>query len=114
MVDTNSIISINKLLTSSEVFSMSIKKRDTFEMAVIFTIIICIIMFLTSSCTYTIHRPPMKLRLPPTDVVHNNYQYYVIDEHSTVPDAYFISKRDAEKYKEYFKDNHNYVIVELQ
>ncbi len=42
------------------------------------------------------------------------YQYYVIDENSEIPDAYFKTKEEAESYKKYFKDNHNYIIVQLQ
>ena len=40
--------------------------------------------------------------------------YYVIDKHSTTPDAYFETKEEAEKYKIYFKENHNYVIVQKE
>ena len=40
---------------------MKVKKRDTFEMVVIFTIMICIIMFLTNGCTHTFYRPPVDL-----------------------------------------------------
>ena len=42
------------------------------------------------------------------------YQYYVIDENSTIPDAYFKTKEEAENYKIYFKENHNYIVVQLQ
>ena len=39
------------------------------------------------------------------------YQYYVIDENSEEPDAYFETIDEAEDYKEYFKEHHNYKIV---
>ena len=42
------------------------------------------------------------------------YKYYVIDQNSDEPDAYFETKEEAEKYKIYFKENHNYIIVQLQ
>lgn len=93
---------------------MKRETKDDIKAGSIGVLFVFLIVWALVGCTYTIHKPPMKLKLPPTDVVHSNYQYYVIDENSTVPDAYFISKKDAEKYKEYFKDNHNYVIVELQ
>ena len=39
---------------------MKVKKRDTVEMVVIFTIMISIIIFL-SGCTYTIYQPPVDM-----------------------------------------------------
>jgi len=42
------------------------------------------------------------------------YQYYVIDESSDEPDAYFETKDEAENYKEYFKEHHNYKIVSVK
>ena len=42
------------------------------------------------------------------------YQYYVIDENSDEPDAYFETKDEAEDYKEYFKEHHNYKIVSMK
>jgi len=58
----------------------------------------------------------MKLHIPQTPPVQPEtvVRYYVIDEHSTTPDAYFETKEEAEKYKLYFKENHNYIIVQLQ
>ena len=72
-------------------------------------------MWSLTGCTWTFHRSPMKLNWPQTPPSADTvYQYYVIDEHSTVPDAYFETKEEAEKYKAYFKENHNYNIVQLQ
>jgi len=42
------------------------------------------------------------------------YQYYVIDENSDEPDAYFETKDEAEDYKDYFKEHHNYKIVSVK
>ena len=44
----------------------------------------------------------------------STYKYYVIDESSHEPDAYFETKDEAEKYKEYFKEHHNYKIVSVK
>ena len=43
-----------------------------------------------------------------------SYQYYVIDENSDEPDAYFETKDEAEDYKEYFKEHHTYKIVSMK
>ena len=42
------------------------------------------------------------------------YKYYVIDQNSDEPDAYFETKDEAEDYTEYFKEHHTYKIVQLQ
>ena len=42
------------------------------------------------------------------------YQYYVIDEHSKIPDAYFETKEEAESYKRYFEKHHTYKIVSVK
>ena len=64
-------------------------------------------------CTWTFHRSPMKLHIPHTPLprLETPYQYYVIDENSTVPDAYFETKEEAESYKKYFEKHHTYKIV---
>ena len=79
-------------------------------------VLLIIIMWSLTGCTWTFHRPPMKLHIPqtPSSQPDNEYRYYVIDEHSKIPDAYFETKKEAENYKTYFKKNHNYVIVQLQ
>ena len=56
----------------------------------------------------------MKLHIPQEPVSENIYQYYVIDESSGEPDAYFETKDEAENYKEYFKEHHNYKIVSVK
>ena len=43
-----------------------------------------------------------------------SYKYYVIDENSDEPDAYFETKDEAEDYKEYFKEHHTYKIVSIK
>ena len=53
----------------------------------------------------------MELNIPQEPISQTNYQYYVIDESSSTPDAYFETKIEAEGYKEYFKEHHNYKIV---
>ena len=79
-------------------------------------ILLIVIMCSSIGCTWTFYRPPMKLHIPQTPPVQPEtvVRYYVIDEHSTTPDAYFETKEEAEKYKLYFKENHNYIIVQLQ
>lgn len=42
------------------------------------------------------------------------YQYYVIDENSAEPDAYFETKKEAESYKKYFEKHHTYKIVSMK
>ena len=42
------------------------------------------------------------------------YQYYVIDENSETPDAYFKTKEEAESYKKYFEKHHTYKIVSMK
>ena len=71
-------------------------------------------MCLSIGCTWTFHRPPMKLNTPQVPTAKAVNQYYVIDESSTIPDAYFKTKDEAENYKKYFKEHHNYKIVKLQ
>ena len=55
-------------------------------------------MSLLTGCTWTFHRPPMKLNIPqtPPSQTTGAYEYYVIDEHSETPDAYFKTKKEAE------------------
>jgi len=67
-------------------------------------------------CTWTFHRPPMKLNIPqtPPSQTTGAYQYYVIDEHSNTPDAYFNTKEEAESYKKYFEKHHTYKIVSMK
>ena len=79
-------------------------------------ILLIIIMCSSIGCTWTFHRSPMKLHIPQTPLprLETPYQYYVIDENSTVPDAYFETKMEAENYKEYFKENHNYKIISMK
>ena len=56
----------------------------------------------------------MKLHIPPAPVSENIYRYYVIDEHSKIPDAYFETKEEAESYKKYFEKHHTYKIVSVK
>ena len=67
-------------------------------------------------CTWTFYRPPMKLNIPqtPPSQTTGAYQYYVIDEHSEIPDAYFETKEEAESYRKYFEKNHTYKIVSVK
>ena len=89
------------------------KPRAKHEVFLVFIVIIIAIL-VGPGCTWTFHRPPMKLNTPQVPTTKTSEQYYVIDESSTVPDAYFKTKDEAENYKEYFKEHHNYKIVKLQ
>jgi hypothetical protein len=42
-----------------------------------------------------------------------SYEYYVVDPHSDVPDAYFQTLNEAKSYKREFAANHDYVIVKM-
>jgi len=90
-------------------------RRAKHEVFLVFIVVILAILVGTG-CTWTFHRPPMKLHIPQTPLSQpeTELRYYVIDEHSKTPDAYFETKEEAEKYKLYFKENHNYIIVQLQ
>lgn len=89
-------------------------KRSKCEVVlVVITIIITILV--GSGCTWTVFRPPMELKCPQqSPVSKSEYRYYVIDDYSKTPDAYFETKEAAEKYKTYFKDNHNYTVVQQE
>ncbi len=69
------------------------------------TIFVLFLLFVLTGCTTTRYKHFEESK---------TYQYYVIDENSEIPDAYFKTKEEAESYKKYFKDNHNYIIVQLQ
>ena len=89
-------------------------RRTKHEVIIVFIVIILAIC-VGPGCTWTVYRPPMELKYPQqTPVSKSEYRYYVIDEHSTIPDAFFKSKKEALMYKNYFKANHNYVVVQLQ
>jgi len=87
--------------------------RTKHEVFLVFIVVILAILVGTG-CTWTFHRPPMKLNIPQVPATTTDHQYYVIDESSTIPDAYFKTKDEAENYKKYFEEHHNYKIVELQ
>ena len=90
------------------------KRRKKHEVFLVFIVVIIAIL-VGPGCTWTVLRTPMDLRLPQEPpAIKVDYRYYVIDEHSETPDAYFATKEEAEKYKVYFKENHNYVVVQLQ
>ena len=77
-------------------------------------ILLVILTCLSIGCTWTFHRSPMKLHIPQDPVSENIYRYYVIDEHSKIPDAYFETKEEAESYKKYFEKHHTYKIVSIK
>jgi hypothetical protein len=87
-------------------------KRDIKEVVLIVLIVILAILVGTG-CTWTVIRPPMELKLPSDYVTTESYQYYVIDESAKEPDAYFVTKKEANSYKEYFKEHHNYKVVSV-
>ena len=97
-------------------------QRSKPETFLVFIIVILAIAcsILGSGCTWTFHRSPLKLQDNLQKIKEINtpqvtdLRYYVIDENSTIPDAYFKTKEEAENYKIYFKENHNYIVVQLQ
>ena len=97
---------------------MKSKTKKDIKEALIGGAIVLFFIWALTGCTWTFHRSPMELNIPQeppfVPAVEAVYKYYVIDEHSKIPDAYFETKEEAEKYKTYFKDNHNYVVVQLQ
>ena len=95
---------------------MKEETRDDIKAGGLGVALILLIVWALVGCTWTFHRPPMKLQLPqpPPSQLETEYRYYVIDEHSKIPDAYFATKKEAENYKIYFKENHNYIVVQLQ
>ena len=92
---------------------MNNTKKDIKE-ALIGGAIVLFFIWILCGCTWTVYRPPMKLNIPQVPVTNTDHQYYVIDESSTIPDAYFETKDEAEDYKEYFKEHHNYKIVSME
>ena len=93
-----------------------LETKDDIKSGALGVFLVTLIAWALVGCTWTFHRPPMKLNIPQTPPYQTTgaYRYYVIDEHSKIPDAYFNTKKEAEGYKNYFKENHNYVIVQLQ
>ena len=99
-------------------------QRSKPETFLVFIIVILAIAcsVLGAGCTWTFHREPLKLQdnLREQQATSSlsillddiSMRYYVIDKHSTTPDAYFETKEEAEKYKIYFKENHNYTVVQ--
>ena len=87
-------------------------KREIKEVVLIALIVILAILVGTG-CTWTVIRPPIELKLPPDSITTDSYQYYVIDESANEPDAYFVTKKEADSYKEYFKEHHNYKVVSV-
>jgi len=84
-------------------------KPETF----LVSIVVILAILVGTGCTWTFHRPPMELKLPSDSITTDNYQYYVIDESAKEPDAFFITKKEADSYKEYFKEHHNYKVVSV-
>ena len=87
-------------------------KREVKEVVLIALIIILTIL-VGSGCTYTKIYPPIDYSLPQETVTSNTYEYYVIDESAKEPDAYFATKKEANSYKDYFKEHHNYKVVSV-
>ena len=91
------------------------KRRAKHEVFLVFIVVIIAIL-VGPGCTWTVHRSPMKLHIPqtPPSQLETAYRYYVIDEHSETPDAYFETKEEAESYKKYFKEHHTYKIISMK
>ena len=96
------------------ILKMKVETKDDIKAGALGALFVALIAWSLIGCTWTFHRPPMELNIPQVPATTTDHQYYVIDESSTVPDAYFKTKDEAENYKEYFKEHHNYKIVELQ
>ena len=96
------------------ILKMKKETKDDIKAGLIGIIFVLLIVVVLTGCTWTFHRPPMKLNTPQVPTAKAANQYYVIDESSTIPDAYFETKDEAENYKKYFKEHHNYKIVKLQ
>ena len=94
---------------------MNNTKKDIKE-ALIGGAIVLFFIWILCGCTWTVYRPPMKLNIPqtPPSQTTGAYQYYVIDEHSEIPDAYFETKDEAESYRKYFEDHHTYKIISMK
>ena len=67
--------------------------------------VLLLLIFVLTGCTTTRYKQFEESK---------TYQYYVIDENSEIPDAYFKTKEEAESYKKYFQEHHTYKIVQLQ
>jgi len=89
---------------------MKKETKDDIRAGGIGVVLVLVIVWALVGCTHTIYDSP--LDAPQQSMTP--YRYYVIDEHSDIPDAYFETKEEAEKYKIYFKENHNYKVVQLQ
>tara|TARA_R110002012_G_scaffold26680_3_gene86343 strand:+ start:24 stop:344 length:321 start_codon:yes stop_codon:yes gene_type:complete len=87
-------------------------KREVKEVVLIALIIILAIL-VGSGCTYTKVYQPLDYRIPQETTTSTTYEYYVIDESAKEPDAYFVTKKEADSYKEYFKEHHNYKVVSV-
>ena len=92
-------------------FTMKQETKDDVKAGGLGVVLVLRIVWALVGCTWTFHRSPMKLNIPQVPLSENNYRYCVIDESSSIPDAYFGTKIEAENYKEYFKEHHNYKIV---
>ena len=95
---------------------MKEETRDDIRAGGLGVALILLIVWALVGCTWTFHRPPMKLNIPqtPPSQTTGAYQYYVIDENSKIPDAYFETKEEAESYKKYFESHHTYKIVSVK
>ena len=83
---------------------MKKQTKDDVKVGALGGVIVALIVWSLLGCTTT-HYEHFK------DVA---YQYYVIDENSDEPDAYFETKDEAEDYKDYFKEHHNYKIISMK
>ena len=82
-----------------------LKMKDNIKVGALGGVIVALIIWSLLGCTTTHNYEHFE------NVV---YQYYVIDENSDEPDAYFETKDEAEDYKEYFKEHHTYKIVSMK
>ena len=110
LVDTRDLKSLTRQgvpvqVRSSVPFVMKKDTKDDIKAGALGGVIVALIAWSLLGCTTTHNYEHFK------DVA---YQYYVIDESSDEPDAYFETKDEAEDYKRYFEKHHNYKIVSMK
>ena len=97
------------------ILKMTPQNKDDIKAGLIGALFVVFIIVVLTGCTWTFHRSPMKLHIPETiPSTEDVYRYYVIDDHSKIPDAYFETKTEAENYKKYFEEHHNYKIMSIK
>jgi len=84
------------------ILKMKVETKDDIKAGALGMFVVVLIVFSLLGCTTSHNYERFE---------NVSYQYYVIDEHSETPDAYFETKEEAESYKKYFEKHHTYKIV---